>query len=60
MDDAVEVAILVDAEAAKVLASPALRAAVGRHLSKLLKAPAPAMLLRGRSPRPSARSAPGG
>jgi hypothetical protein len=37
MDDTVEVAIPVDAEAAKALASRARREAVGRYLSNLLK-----------------------
>jgi hypothetical protein len=37
MDDTVDVAIPVDAEAAKCLESPARRAALGRYLSALLK-----------------------
>jgi hypothetical protein len=37
MDDTVEVMIPVDAEAAKALESSALREAVGRYLSGLLK-----------------------
>lgn len=37
MDKTVEVTIPVDAEAAKILESPARREAVGRYLSELLK-----------------------
>jgi hypothetical protein len=37
MDNTVDVVIPIDAEAAKVLDSPARREAVGRYLSSLLK-----------------------
>jgi hypothetical protein len=58
MDDTVDVVIPLDAEAAKVLPSPARREAVGRYLSDLLlplHAAPPAGGDRGRDPRPRKR-----